>query len=166
MLLCCLRFVYGLQTAYTSFVDRINSYYQVPLSVVMQCDRTYFLGPYDGCGEETRVPEDTILVQEFRKGTLVRRAITYDGLEIAPYVGDPFAPVDIPWIWIGDDTTDVDLTPTLAKYLVPGNLITLELIGHFMNFTERTRIVYIASRTFEEQTFPAEGIRIEKHATA
>ena len=166
MLFCCLRLLSSIQRSYISFVDQINSYYQVPMSVLLHCDRVYFLGPYDRDGEETHVPEDTILVQEFRKGSLVRRAITYDGLEILPYAGDPFRTPHVPWVWIGDDTTDVDLTPTLAKYLVPGNLITLELIDHFMHFTERTRIVYIDARTFLEHTFPAEGIRIEANETS
>jgi len=166
MLFCCLRLISSIQRAYISFVDQLNSYYQVPMSVVLHCDQVYFLGPYDRDGEETHVPEDTILVQEFRRGSLVRRAITYSGLEIVPYAGNPFRTVHVPWVWIGDDTTDVDLTPILAKYLVPGNLITLELLAHFMNFTDRTRIVYIESRTFGEHTFPAEGIRIEANETS
>jgi hypothetical protein len=166
MIFCCLRVVSALERAYTSLVNQLNSYYQVPLSVVMQCDRVYFLGPYDGDGEETHVPEDTILVQEFRRGNLLRRVITYDGLEIASYDGDPFRPVRVPWVWIGDDTTDVDLTSTISKYLVPGNLITLELIYHFISVNENTRIVYVDSRTFKEHPFPAEGIRIEANEVA
>jgi hypothetical protein len=157
MALCCLRAIAALETWYAWFTNTLDT---TPVHPKLTCDRSFYLGPYRGDGSETHVPEDTILVQEFRRGHQVKRTVTYDEEAIVPYVGDPFRPVHAPWVWIGDDSTDVDLTPTIARYLVPGNLITLELIFNFLSVKDNTNIVYIDSRTFVEHPFPVEGIRI------
>ena len=159
-MMCCLRAVNWFQNVYTACVNIFNESTSGPVQAGLACDRSFFLGEYCGDGLESHVPEDTIFVQEFRRGNTIRRAITYGDTKIVPYDGDPFKSVHVPWVWSGDDSTDNDLTSTLSKYLVPGNLITLELIFNFLYVKDDTNIVYIDSRTFIEHPFPADGIRI------
>jgi hypothetical protein len=56
--------------------------------------------------------------------------------------------------------TEIDLTRTLNKFLIPGNRIELDLLWNLIQVTERTEFVYIEAGTFNEVQFPAEGITI------
>jgi hypothetical protein len=63
-------------------------------------------------------------------------------------------------LWIGDKTTEVDLTAAMQKYIVVGNTIRLDLILHMIQVRENTNIMYIDARTLEEVKFPADGVKI------
>jgi len=108
-----------------------------------------------------RVPEDCILIEEWIKGDTKKCMLFYEGEEIFrnvynPYDLKPF----VPWLWIGDKTTEVDLTAALQKYIAVGNTIRLDLILHMIQAHHDTEIMYIDARTLEEVKFPDHGIRI------
>lgn len=108
------------------------------------------------------VPDDCIYVEEWVQNGRKLCVLKYSGETIpdvwteSPFAKDPHRP----WVWIGDRKTEVDLTRTFNKFLVVGNLISHELIGHF---TTATDIFYIESGTFNELNFPDEGVVIEEY---
>lgn len=109
------------------------------------------------------VPEDAVVVDEYLCDGVRKCLIHYDGEKLgAPsYLYDPFKSCPaIPWIWIGDSSTDTDLTSALKKYVVPGNIIKLDLIYKLIQVTDKTAITYIEPRTFLEVKFPEEGVSI------
>jgi len=88
--------------------------------------------------------------------------IFYEGEEIHRKVFDPYDQKPfVPWLWIGDKTTEVDLTAALQKYMAVGNTIRLDLILHMIQSHYDTEIMYIDARTLEEVKFPDDGVRIE-----
>jgi hypothetical protein len=111
--------------------------------------------------EYSRVPENSILIEEWVKDGVKKCNLFYEGEE---WVGDRYSPFEqparVPWIWIGDKTTEVDLTTAMQKYMVVGNTIRLDLILHMIQVRENTNIVYIDVRTLEEVKFPADGVKI------
>ena len=98
-----------------------------------------------------------------RKGNK-KCSVLYEG-EIIPqsWTNTPFDIPDgeAPWVWIGDLDTEIDLTRTLNKFLIPGNRIELDLLCNLIQVTERTEFMYIEAGTFKEVKFPNEGITIE-----
>ena len=114
-----------------------------------------------------RVPEDCILIEEWIKGDTKKCMLFYEGEEIFrnvynPYYLKPF----VPWLWIGDKTTEVDLTAALQKYIAVGNTIRLDLILHMIQAHHDTEIMYIDARTLEEVKFPDHGVRIVQDVSA
>ena len=111
--------------------------------------------------EYSRVPENSILIEEWVKEGVKKCNLFYEGEE---WIGDRYSPFEqvprVPWIWIGDKTTEVDLTAAMQKYIVVGNTIRLDLILHMIQVRENTNIVYIDVRTLEEVKFPADGVKI------
>ena len=111
--------------------------------------------------EYSRVPENSILIEEWVKDGVKKCNLFYEGEE---WVGDCYSPFEqvpyVPWIWIGDKTTEVDLTAAMQKYLVVGNTIRLDLILHMIQVRDNTNIVYVDARTLEEVKFPADGVKI------
>jgi hypothetical protein len=130
---------------------------------VKQPVRKYFLSDdheYDD--SYTRVPEDSIYIEEWvdEDGNKLCY-IQYEGEEIASH-SDPFVKkATRPWLYITDEDTDIELTRTFNRFLVPGNKIQLDLVEKLIHITETTRLVYIDSKTLELKKFPGEGILIE-----
>ena len=80
----------------------------------------------------------------------------------AVWVRSPFEQhAQCPWIWVGDRATEIDLTRTFNKFLVPGNRITLDLVERLIQINDRTDLVYIERGTFRELKFPGEGLLIK-----
>lgn len=152
MFFCCLR-------TYTLALSYFRSFYAAVCEVAT---RKYLLSDdYEYDHAMTRVPEDSIYVEEWVRNDDRRRRLLYEGEEITPYEGDPFRPVKTPWVWIGDRETGVDLTEAVGRYLMPGNRITLDLLLRFIRCDSQTNLIYVDPRTMEEVKFPAEGVRIE-----
>jgi len=112
---------------------------------------------------DTRVPEDCVYLEEWvdthgHKKCVVR----YEGEEIpkewkqSPF--DTFA--KCPWVWVGDRDTEIDLTRTFNRFLIPGNRIEADLVNHLIKVTERSNLIYIETGTFNEVKFPGDGITI------
>ena len=115
----------------------------------------------DEVDDMKRVPEDAILIEEWEKEGVKKCNLFYEGEEIVRNRFNPFAvQPSIPWIWIGDKKTEVDLTAAMQKYMVAGNVIALDLILHMIQVHHDTEIVYIDARTLEEVKFPAKGVSI------
>jgi hypothetical protein len=114
----------------------------------------------------TRVPEDTVYIEEWVEGTHKKCVVLYEGDEIPKtWKQSPFARVaKCPWIWVGDRDTEIDLTRTFGKFLVVGNVIELALVLKLIQITDRTNLIYIESGTFNEIKFPGDGIVIEEYA--
>lgn len=110
------------------------------------------------------VPEDAVYVEEWIKDGEKKCVVRYEGEEIPhEWFQTPFdAPTPpCPWVWVGDKETEVDLTRTFQKYLVPGNRILLDLVLKLIQVNERTHLIYIDALTFEEHEFPGDGITID-----
>jgi hypothetical protein len=138
-------------------------YHSVPESRPAQ---RYFLtltGTDDFQGTETTVPEGVIYVEEWIQNGTKKCVVRYPGdaipdtWEISPLV----LTAKCPWIWVGDRNTEIDLTQTFAKFLVPGNRITMDLVERLIRVTEQTRLVYIEYGSFEEKEFPGDGLLIK-----
>ena len=127
----------------------------------------YYLTSYgrqDFKGEEI-VPEDCVYIEEWidTKG-IKKMMVLYEDEEIpTTWAVSPFdmAPAKCPWVWVGDRETEIDLTRTFDKFLVPGNVITIELVSRLIKITEYTSLIYIETKTFNQVKFPGEGITIE-----
>lgn len=123
--------------------------------------RKYLLGEYDEYDESmTHVPEDCIYVEEWVKGNQIRRRLIYELEEITPYIGNPFDPVHMPWTWIGDVATDVDITSAVDRYLMPGNEIRLDLLLLFLRPHRLMEIRYMHPALNQELLFPHSGVSI------
>lgn len=110
------------------------------------------------------VPEDAVYVEDWVKDGDLKRVVRYEGEPIPhDWIQTPFdlPTPPCPWVWVGDKETEVDLTRTFQKYLVPGNRILLDLVLKLIQVTERTHLIYIDALTFDEHEFPGDGITIE-----
>lgn len=107
------------------------------------------------------VPPGCVYVCEYMDDKNQRRAIVrYEGESTTTSM--PTVPAFSPWLWIGDTTTETELTHVLEKFLVCGNLIRYELLYHLMNFDNSTSIQYIDRQSLDLRDFPEEGIVIRE----
>lgn len=126
--------------------------------------RAYFLSdtPIEYDDTYSHVPEDAVYIEEWVRGDEKRCVVRYEG-EGIPETYDT-TPWDVkakcPWVWVGDKETEIDLTRTFNKFVVAGNRIEVDLVAHLIQFSDRTKLVYIESGTFKEQEFPGDGIVI------
>ena len=65
------------------------------------------------------------------------------------------------WEFQYDSETEIDLTRTFDKFLVPGNRITVDLVSKLIKMTDHTNLIYIETKTFKHVKFPGEGITIK-----
>ena len=116
----------------------------------------------DEADEMKVVPEDAIFIEEWENEGVKKCVLFYETDTIMRHRFDPFVVEPyVPWIWIGDKKTEVDLTTAMQKYMVVGNVIALDLILHLIQVHHDTEIVYIDARTLEEVKFPARGVSIQ-----
>lgn len=151
----CLR--YG-----TTLYNFVRKWYNPPTPV-----RRYFLSDDDEYDPSyTRVPEGAVYIEEWANAEGHKLCyVRYEGDELYPEPDeDPFTVVKArcPWVWVGDKETEIDLTRTFNKFLIPGNVIQLDLVQKLIQITEHTDLVYIDAKTFEVKKFPGEGILIEE----
>lgn len=112
-----------------------------------------------------RVPEGQVYVEEWVRDDVKRCVVRYGGEEIPKtWTTTPFdLNPKTPWVWVGDRETEIDLTRTFNRFLVVGNVITMELVLKLIKVTERTQLIYIESGTFKELKFPGDGITISEY---
>ena len=129
-------------------------------------NKLYFLSDEHEFDSSYRtVPEDTVYVEEWIQNGEKKCFIYYEGdlipeTDVYPY---QFHYKGItPWLWIGDKTTEVDLTKSLQKFVVAGNTIRLDLIQKLIQITDNTEIMYIDPVTLKECKFPNQGITIKE----
>jgi hypothetical protein len=110
------------------------------------------------------VPEDCVYIEEWvdAKGHK-KNVVLYEGERIpTSWTASPFdTPAKCPWVWVGDRDTEIDLTRTFNKFLVPGNRILLDLVCNLIQVNDRTNLIYIESGTFNEIKFPGDGVTIK-----
>lgn len=153
--------------AWTAIVDLWDSFWDWYVwTPETRPTRRYFLTLSGGDmfdDDETVVPEDVVYVEEWIQSGTKKCVVRYPGDPI-PDAWD-FSPhllsAKCPWIWVGDRNTEIDLTQTFAKFLVPGNTIRMDLVERLIRVTENTHLVYIEYGSFEEKEFPGEGLLIK-----
>jgi hypothetical protein len=126
--------------------------------------RRYYMSSSRGIHEsDLRVPTGCVYVEEWRDQGDKKYVVRYaDDIIPNAWVRTPFEQTArCPWIWVGDRTTEIDLTRTFNRFLVPGNRIRMELVEQLVHINERTDLLYIESGTFKELKFPGEGLLIK-----
>jgi hypothetical protein len=154
------RLVSALMTSVTAYWEHLR-----PTQSDLTPHRQYFLGEEEFDPSYTRVPEDTIYIEEWVQNGVKRCVVRYEGEEIpTSWEASPFdTEPKRPWIWVGDKDTEIDLTRTFDKFLVVGNRITLDLVLRLIQVTDRTNLLYIEVGSFKELKFPGDGITIEAY---
>lgn len=127
--------------------------------------RRYFLSDDDEYDElYSRVPENAVYIEEWTDDAGKKLCyVAYEGEEIRTHTSPFPSRAYCPWAWIGDEETEIDMTRTFAKFLVPGNVIRLDLVEKLIHITESTRLMYLDVKTFEPKEFPGDGILIEEN---
>lgn len=125
----------------------------------------YFLTP---AGRENRVndvavvPDESVYIEEWIDTNGHKKMlVVYAGDEVpTEWDASPFdlPPAKCPWVWVGDRQTEVDLTRTFDKFLVPGNVLKAELVTKLI---KSSTLIYIETKTFNQIKFPGDGITIE-----
>lgn len=114
--------------------------------------------------KQTVVPRGLVYIEEWvdTKGHKKARVLYED--QSIPRPTSPFPPPSTrcPWVWVGDLETEIDLTRTFDKFLVPNNRITQDLVSRLVTITDRTNLVYVETRTFNRVKFPGDGIVIHE----
>lgn len=122
-------------------------------------------GRVDYEGVDTHVPADTVYIEEWIDSKGHKKMIPlYTGQEIpVTWTRSPndMQPAKCPWVWVGDRETEIDLTRTFDKFLVPGNVLKEELVSKLIKITNHTNLIYIETKTFNQIKFPGDGITID-----
>jgi hypothetical protein len=162
MFMALLRFLFNAW----STTERVwNAFWYVPTDVLRPTTRYYLSEQHVEFDEsDTRVPEDCVYVEEWVAPNGTKKCVVrYEGEDIPKEweVSPLDLHVECPWLWVGDRETEIDLTRTFNKFLVPGNRITLDLVLALIQITDRTNLIYIEKGTFKEVKFPGDGITIK-----
>ena len=154
-------------TGYHYVKDKYLEYkYATDANAELKPNDRYFLNEKGGREDHFNsfdvVPTDWIYIEEWNdiKGHK-KMVVKYGGDRIpSEWNETPFdlPPAKCPWVWVGDRDTEVDLTRTFDKFLVPGNLLIPELAS---KFTDQKNLIYIETKTFNQIKFPGDGITIE-----
>jgi hypothetical protein len=128
----------------------------------------YFLLPdrrEDNVGNFDVVPRTWVYIEEWidtrghkKMIVLYEGAVVPTQWHISPFA---MAPAKCPWVWVGDKETEIDLTRTFDKFLVPGNVLKEELVSKLIKITDHTNLIYIETKTFNQIKFPGDGITIQ-----
>ena len=167
----CIVLMYALFTGavkgYHAVKDKYLEYKYAKDDVVPTT--VYFLsedGDHENVLQQDKiVPSGWVYVEEWVDIKGHKKAIVrYEHEEIPHHwTTSPFgmASAVCPWVWVGDKETEIDLTRTFDKFLVPGNRITVDLVSKLIKMTDHTNLIYIETKTFKHVKFPGEGITIQ-----
>lgn len=153
-------------TVYPFLRARWTQYwYPIRLEDIRPHARYFLRFPTEDLEPHLTVPEGLIYVEEWVRGAGKKYVIRYEGETIPrSWTENPLDKKPrVPWVWVGDRETEIDLTRTFDRFLVVGNRITERLVSHFIRKTENTNLVYIESGTFKELKFPGDGLTIEEY---
>lgn len=125
--------------------------------------RRYFYADAEVPQDIDTVPENAIYVEDWIWKGQKKCVVRYPGdpIPTAWDISPHQQTAKCPWIWVGDRNTEIDLTQTFAKFLVPGNRISMELVEKLIRVTDQTNLVYIEYGSFEEKKFPGDGLVIK-----
>lgn len=152
--------------AYHFVKDKIIEYKYAGVVTDIRPLTRYYLSNEHVPFEDTdvTVPEDCVYIEEWVDARGHKKnVVLYEGERIPhTWTQSPFdVPAKCPWVWVGDRDTEIDLTRTFNRFLVPGNRILLDLVLNLIQVTDRTNLIYIESGTFKEIKFPGDGITIK-----
>jgi hypothetical protein len=114
-------------------------------------------------------PEDCIVVREKRRHRPSGRGEHHLSIIVPNNPIDAWTPIRPPWWFVGaqmDDGNTIAITDTLSRFLVIGNQITptlLERLNRDIPTDRLLRWMYVDPETFEERTFPSEGIVVQSY---
>lgn len=113
---------------------------------------------------QTVVPTGYVYIEEWVDTRGHKKARVLYETQPIPRPTSPFSlpSVRCPWVWVGDLETEIDLTRTFDKFLVPKNRITQDLVSRLVTITDHTNLVYVETRTFNRIKFPGDGIVIHE----
>jgi hypothetical protein len=153
-------------TSLSTFVYFYWLYFFSPSTSNNTYERAYFLSDTDEYDESyTRVPEGAVYIEEWVDKESGEKLcyVHYEGEDILVHENPFQLPrAKCPWTWIGDMNSEIDLTKTFKRYLIPGNRIELDLVMKLIHITEFTNLQYLtAEMNFEN--FPGDGILIESN---
>ena len=154
---------------YTRITRVWTSVVSIEDAIPVRPSKVYFLSDTEEYDESyDRVPEDAVYMEEWVYQGEKKCVVRYEGDEIPKtWEISPFTQTaKCPWIWVGDKSTEIDLTKTFSKFLVPGNRITMDLVLKLIQVTDATNLMYIDAKTFNEEKFPGDGIVIEADGSA
>jgi len=150
---------------YNKAVSLWNSFWDwYSYTPVLSPNRIYFLSDDHVLNDSyDKVPPNAVYVEEWVQNGEKKCVVLYENETIpTTWNIDPFSQnARCPWLWIGDRNTEIDLTRTFHKFLVPGNYIRMELVERILRVTERTKLIYIEAGTFNELEFPGDGLLIK-----
>lgn len=157
-------FLYGLVESYY----RIKKLWTAKHTGELKPNTRYYLSGKETEFQEsdTHVPKGCVYIEEWIDPNNHRKnVVLYEG-ELIPHewVEAPYdIPAKCPWVWVGDRETEIDLTKTFNKFLVPGNRIKMDLVSKLIQVHDRTDLIYLETGTFNEIKFPGDGITIEEY---
>lgn len=157
-----LRYATLTYNAVREYWNRIlDWYYYTP---TVQPSRRYFLSDTHTFNDSyLKVPPGAVYIEEWIRHGEKKCVVRYPN-DVIPsvWILTPFDQnARCPWLWVGDKETEIDLTRTFNKFLVPGNRITIDLVEKLIQINEKTDLVFIESGTFRELKFPGEGLLIK-----
>jgi len=157
-------------TGYHFVKDKYIEYkYTTDTNAEIRPTERYFLtseGRQDDMTGVDTIPPGWVYVEEWMdtKGHK-KMVVLYEG-DLVPMVWamTPYEkpPAKCPWVWVGDRQTEIDLTRTFDRFLVPGNVLKKELVSKLIKITDHTNLIYIETKTFNQIKFPGDGITIEE----
>lgn len=114
---------------------------------------------------DRKVPYECVYIEEWFDIKGHKKMIVLYESEPIPtqWTTTPFdlPPARCPWVWVGDKETEIDLTRTFDRFLVPGNVLKQELVSKLIKITDHSNLIYVETKTFNHIKFPGDGITIE-----
>ena len=151
--------------AYDAVMDAWNSFWDwYSYTPILSPNKQFFLSNHHVFNESYgKVPPDTVYIEEWVQKGEKKCVVLYENDMIPQsWTTTPFEQhAKCNWLWVGDRNSEIDLTRTFQKFLVPGNVLKMDLIKKLIHVTEHTKLVYIEAGTFDEVEFPAEGLLIK-----
>lgn len=150
---------------YHSALDTWHSFWDwYGYSPILSPSNRYFLSDDHVFSESySKVPPNTVYVEEWSRRGETKYVVLYENEHIPNiWIRNPLTQhARCPWLWVGDKHTEIELTRTFNKFLVPGNRLRKQLIEKLIQFTRETNLMYIESGTFNELEFPGDGLLIK-----
>lgn len=131
---------------------QLYALFRLAVSAYICCRRFRWFREPDGISIQQY---GSIHVARHREGDRIRYVTP--PREIDPFEGH----AKVPWLWIGVSEERGDYTEEIANYMVPGNVISPELIHAIFPDTADDEIKYLCSDSLETKVLPSEGIVIQ-----
>lgn len=164
MVLWSVRFYYRVLDFFNSlcYTNQPVEYDQRWMLCSPTLEARYFSETREALSSDLEYP---ILIHEVvRNDGTVRMAVHHNCASRDPYsVENLFERPTAPWLFIGYKINEetIDCTDVMSDFVCEGNRITQEVLDSLFPYARGNQWVYIHPKTFENTTFPSEGILIK-----